>query len=235
MDMLHKEQIMTKSLREQVYDYLRRKLNAGELKPGAFLNLNELSARLGISKTPLREALIQLELEGFVVFYPRRGIMVNPLTKKDIRHAYEIIGALEASVVLCNFEKLRSDENVRKLREENRLMREALERDDFDTFYEHNIAFHNVYLDLSDNETLIKTVMTLKSRLYDFPRRKGFVKEWEMRSTEEHDAFIKLIEDGDAKGAAEYMRDVHWSFAVQEKYIHMYYAEAEAAENQGVK
>ncbi|KUK42218.1 MAG: Transcriptional regulator, GntR family, partial [Thermovirga lienii] len=64
--MLHKEQIMTKSLREQVYDYLRRKLNAGELKPGAFLNLNELSARLGISKTPLREALIQLELEGFV-------------------------------------------------------------------------------------------------------------------------------------------------------------------------
>jgi DNA-binding GntR family transcriptional regulator len=124
---------------------------------------------------------------------------------------------------------------VRKLREENRLMREALERDDFDTFYEHNIAFHNVYLDLSDNETLIKTVMTLKSRLYDFPRRKGFVKEWEMRSTEEHDAFIKLIEDGDAKGAAEYMRDVHWSFAVQEKYIHMYYAEAEAAENQGVK
>jgi len=233
--MLHKEQIMTKSLREQVYDYLRRKLNAGELKPGAFLNLNELSARLGISKTPLREALIQLELEGFVVFYPRRGIMVNPLTKKDIRHAYEIIGALEASVVLCNFEKLRSDENVRKLREENRLMREALERDDFDTFYEHNIAFHNVYLDLSDNETLIKTVMTLKSRLYDFPRRKGFVKEWEMRSAEEHDAFIKLIEDGDAKGAAEYMRDVHWSFAVQEKYIHMYYAEAEAAENQGVK
>ncbi|MCD6183152.1 MAG: GntR family transcriptional regulator [Thermovirga sp.] len=225
-----KEIIMTKSLREQVYEYLRRKLNTGELKPGAFLNLNEMSAKLGISKTPLREALIQLELEGFVVFYPRRGIMVNPLTKKDIRHAYEIIGALEAAVILSNFDKLRSDENIRKLEEENKLMREALDRDDFDTFYEHNIAFHNVYLNLSDNETLIKTVMTLKSRLYDFPRRKGFVKEWELRSTGEHETFVGLIKDGDARGASEFIRDVHWSFKVQERFINIYYAEAEAAE-----
>jgi len=205
----------------------------GELKPGAFLNLNEMSAKLGISKTPLREALIQLELEGFVVFYPRRGIMVNPLTKKDIRHAYEIIGALEAAVILSNFDKLSSEENIRKLEEENKLMREALDRDDFDTFYEHNIAFHNVYLNLSDNETLIKTVMTLKSRLYDFPRRKGFVKEWELRSTGEHETFVSLIKDGDARGASEFIRDVHWSFEVQERFINIYYAEAEAAERLG--
>jgi DNA-binding GntR family transcriptional regulator len=220
------EVITSRSLREQVYEYLRKKLDTGELRPGSFINLNEMSERLGISKTPLREALIQLEIEGFVTFFPRKGIQVNVLTEKDIRHIYEIIGALEAAVILSNFERF-GDSEIRRLEEENRLMKEALDCDDFDTFYAHNIAFHNVYLDLSDNETLVRTVMNLKHRLYDFPRRKGFVKEWEIISTGEHDQFIEHVKKGDRKKAAEYIRDVHWSFEVQERFIRRYYAEAE--------
>lgn len=220
------EVINSRSLREQVYEYLRKKLDTGELRPGSFINLNEMSERLGISKTPLREALIQLEIEGFVTFFPRKGIQVNVLKEKDIRHFYEIIGALEAAVILSNFERF-GDTEIAKLEEENRLMKEALERDDFDTFYAHNIAFHNVYLDFSDNETLVKTVMNLKHRLYDFPRRKGFVKEWEVISTGEHDQFIEYVKKGDRRMAAEYIRDVHWSFKVQERFIRRYYAEAE--------
>ncbi|MGC9489799.1 MAG: GntR family transcriptional regulator [Thermovirgaceae bacterium] len=219
------ELLSVKSLREQVYEFLRRKLDSGDLKPGSFLNLNEMSERLGISKTPLREALIQLEIEGFVTFYPRRGIQVNLLTEQDIRHFYEIIGALEAAVILSNFEKFGESE-IKRLEEENRLMREALGRDDFDTFYEHNISFHNVYLDFSDNHILVRTVMNLKHRLYDFPRRKGFVKEWEIISTGEHQQFIEHVKDGDPKAAAEYIRDVHWSFEVQERFIRRYYTEA---------
>ncbi|HEY69150.1 MAG TPA: GntR family transcriptional regulator, partial [Anaerolineae bacterium] len=55
-----------KSLREQVYDYLRHAMNRGELAPGAALNLNQISRKLGVSRTPLRDALLQLEIEGFV-------------------------------------------------------------------------------------------------------------------------------------------------------------------------
>lgn len=219
------EVLTPKSLREQVYEFLRRKLDSGDLTPGSFLNLNEMSERLGISKTPLREALIQLEIEGFVTFYPRRGIQVNILTEDDIRHSYEIIGALEAAVILSNFESFGKRE-IELLEEENRLMREALDRDDFDTFYEHNLSFHNVYLDFSDNDILVRTVMNLKHRLYDFPRRKGFVKEWEVISTGEHQQFIEHVKSGDRKTAAEYIRDVHWSFAVQERFIRRYYTEA---------
>ncbi|MGC9372344.1 MAG: GntR family transcriptional regulator [Thermovirgaceae bacterium] len=217
--------LSVKSLREQVYDYLRKKLDSGELSPGSFLHLNEMSERLGISKTPLREALIQLEIEGFVTFYPRRGIQVNILSEEDIRHSYEIIGALEAAVILSNFGKFGESE-INRLEEENRLMREALDRDDFDSFYKHNISFHNVYLDLSDNQPLVKTVMNLKHRLYDFPRRKGFVKEWEVISTGEHQQFIEHVRNGDPKAAAEFIRDVHWSFDVQERFIRRYYVEA---------
>lgn len=217
------------SLRQQVYDYLRSQMNSGELGPGSAINLGEMSARFGISRTPLREALLQLETEGFVTIYPRKGIVVNPLTESDIRHTYEVIGALEASVVFNEREKITSAETER-MRRLNDLMREALGRDDFTTFYDHNIAFHNVYLDLTDNSGLVRTVMTLKQRLYDFPRRKGFVKEWETASTGEHERFIELLESGDAKEASDYMRDVHWSFDVQKPWIRRYYSELEKEE-----
>ncbi|HRW87173.1 MAG TPA: GntR family transcriptional regulator [Thermovirgaceae bacterium] len=212
------------SLRQQVYDYLRSQMNQGELRPGSAINLGEMSSRFGISRTPLREALLQLETEGFVTIYPRKGIIVNPLSEEDIRHAYEIIGALEASVVFNERNSITSTE-TEKMRRLNLLMREALDRDDFDTFYRHNISFHNIYLDLSRNQSLVRTVMTLKQRLYDFPRRKGFVKEWEITSTGEHERFIELLETGDAKAASDYMRDVHWSFEVQRPWIHRYYRE----------
>lgn len=217
------------SLRQQVYDYLRGQMNSGELSPGSAINLGEMSARFGISRTPLREALLQLETEGFVTIYPRKGIVVNPLTESDIRHTYEVIGALEASVVFNEREKITSVETGR-MRRLNGLMRESLDRNDFTTFYVHNIAFHNVYLDLTDNSGLVRAVMTLKQRLYDFPRRKGFVKEWETASTGEHEHFIKLLESGDAKGASDYMRDVHWSFDVQKPWIRRYYSELEREE-----
>ncbi|MDO9508950.1 MAG: GntR family transcriptional regulator [Thermovirgaceae bacterium] len=214
------------SLRQQVYDYLRGQMNRGDLRPGSAINLGEMSARFGISRTPLREALLQLEAEGFVTIYPRRGIVVNPLSESDIRHAYEVIGALEASVILNEQGKISSAETG-QMRELNELMRQSLDRDDFAEFYDHNVAFHNVYLDLSDNRGLVRTVMTLKQRLYDFPRRKGFVKEWETTSTGEHERFIGLLESGDPKAASGYMRDVHWSFDVQKPWIRRYYSELE--------
>ena len=100
-----------KTLREQVYEYLRELMQYGKLKPGDFINMNQLSNELGISKTPLRDALIQLEAEGFVTFFPRRGVMVNLLTLQDIKDYYQIIGALEGAVILAEIDKI-TDEAV---------------------------------------------------------------------------------------------------------------------------
>ena len=69
-------------------------------------------------------------------------------------------------------------------------------------------------------------VNNLKKKLYDFPRQQGFVKEWEEESIKEHQKLLELIEQGRTQEASTYIRDVHWSYAVQEKYIQKYYSHA---------
>ncbi len=226
--------LVLKSLREQVYEHLRQLLNRGELRPGHFLDLDALEARLGVSRTPLRDALLQLEAEGFVTILPRRGVQVRPLRRDDIRHVYEIVGALEGAALLAAFPRLGPGEAA-ALRRLNREMKAAVEAGDFDRYYDRNLAFHDVFLDRSDNDRLVRLVRTLKQRLYDWPRRRGFVKAWELASVREHAAFARLVEKGDARAAADHLRDVHWSYAVQERFVEQYYfaEDAEAAPGPG--
>jgi DNA-binding GntR family transcriptional regulator len=214
---------MTRSLREQVYEFLRDEMNHGLLEPGAFLDLNAIAERLGVSRTPLREALLALEAQGFVTVLPRRGFRLNPLTLDDIRHYYETIGALEAAV-LRNCGAAISSADVARMRELNAEMAAAVVANDFDRYYDLNLAFHDVYLDKSDNKALLALVRSLKQRLYDWPRRAGFVKTWEEHSiAAEHTRFLDLLERGAFREAAAYLQDVHWSFTVQERFIHSYY------------
>ena len=223
--MAKNKRIHLKTLREQVYDYLRLAMNRGDLVPGASVNLNEISEKLGISKTPLRFALLQLENEGFVTILARRGCVVKALTLEEIRNIYQIIGALESSVIRFNFEKI-TPTVTEKMHRFNQQAREALEEDDFSRYYENNLKFHNCYLHLCRNELLIHSVTILKNRLYDFPRKNWHIKEWEVNSTGEHADFIRLLEEGRGKEAADYIRDVHWSYEVQEKFAKQYYTEA---------
>jgi DNA-binding GntR family transcriptional regulator len=215
-----------KSLREQVYEYLRDEMNKGALTPGSTINLNEMSSRLGISKTPLRDALIQLECEGFVTILPRRSVVVNQLTIEDIRQAYETAGALEGSAVQSAFHKF-EPHHIAEFERLNREMRSAIEGGDFDRYYQLNLSFHDVFLDLSGNEMLRRIVMPIKRRLYDFPRR-GYIKEWELSNCEEHDAFIQCVKEGDREEAVKVIRDLHWSFAAQEDFLRRFYLQEAA-------
>jgi DNA-binding GntR family transcriptional regulator len=211
-----------KSLKEQVYEYLREQMRRGEILPGSAIDMEETSKKLGVSKTPLRDALLQLEMEDFVTILPRRMVVVNNLTERDIRNYYEIIGSLESMALLKAFDGLRpaAVEAMEKL---NEGMKEAIAANDFDLYYERNLAFHNAFLNLCGNDSLVKLVNNLKKRLYDFPRPKGFVKEWEESSTLEHQTLVDLIRSGRREAAANHVRDVHWSFKVQERFVRKYY------------
>jgi DNA-binding GntR family transcriptional regulator len=214
-----------KSLKDQVYDYLRQQLRSGEILPGSAINLDETSRKLGVSRTPLRDALLQLESEGFVTIFPRRGVTVNVLSLQDIKNYYQIIGALESTAVLQAFDKLGEDK-IQTMEKIIEGMKTAIESDDFDLYYEKNLALHDVYLASCGNENLVRIVRTLKRRLYDFPRQRGFVKEWELASIAEHTELLQLLKQRKAGEAAAYVRDVHWSYRVQERYINQYYKKA---------
>lgn len=211
-----------KSLKELVYDYLREEFHSGNLRAGAVINMDATSRKLGISKTPLRDALIQLEMEGFVTIAPRRGIYVNPLTGADIREYYEVIGALESMALQSAFPHMQS-EHVERMARLNRKMADALKHDNFEDFYQNNLQFHDTFVQLNQNRTLIHIVSNLKKRLYDFPRQPQWIKEWEENSVLEHQTLVELIRTGKAADAAAFIRDVHWSYAVQEKFIQRYY------------
>lgn len=209
------------SLREQVYGYLRHEMTHGGLMPGSAINLNKIAAQLGISKTPLRDALIHLEIEGFVTILPRRGVMVNSLSLKDVKDAYHAIGTIEAAIVEDCFDRLTPD-HILRLEDLNQQLREDILRDDFSDLFQTNLAFHSVMNDLSDNPLLEKFITPIKHRLYDFQSR-AYVPEWELRNCEEHDRYIRFLKEKNPAAAARVLKETHWSFEVQEDFIRQFY------------
>jgi len=194
----------------------------GCLAPGGSLNLRSISQSLGLSITPLRDALIQLESEGFVAIQPRRGIYIVELTLNDFRNLYEFIGVLENTAI--NSIKGKIDRDViEKLRECNNCLERSIEKQDLDGIYHENIYFHNLYLDLCENPFLLKTLRTLRMRLFDFPRMTSIPRDWWESSLQEHAQFIGLLEQGQICQAADYMREVHFSYQYQEHYISKYH------------
>ena len=210
------------SLKDQVYEYLRSKMREGELKPGDVIDMNLTSQKLGVSKTPLRDALIRLEMEGFVNIMARKGVVVNVLTVEDIREIYQILGALESTAIIAASATI-SKREADRLKKLNEAMRKAIEKNDFSDYYKKNLNFHDVFLKLSGNDMLRKTADVLKKRLYDFPLRGGYVKQWEQSSIKEHQQLVEFISVKKYLEAANFIRDVHWSFNVQERFIKLYY------------
>jgi DNA-binding GntR family transcriptional regulator len=215
----------TRSLREDVYERLRRRLNQGRLRPGSYLDLNALAEDIGTSRTPLRDALLRLESEGFVEIQSRKGVRVKPLTLDWIRDIYEILGGLE-SVALVSVAEQMGPEVLDRMRALNAEMERALDASEFARYYDANLAFHDAYLELSTNEELVRRIHILKQRLYDFPRLAGFVPEWERESIVEHARLVEHLGRGEVREAADLLRDVHWSFRHQEPFIRRYYAAA---------
>jgi len=211
-----------KSLKNLVYGYLREQMQSGELKQGDTINMDKTARKLGVSKTPLREALIKLEAEGFVKIMPWRGVVVSKLTLQDFKDCYQVIGALECSALLAAFPRLK-EKGIRRLAAINTQMRKAIQAGDFDTYYEKNVTFHKTYLDLAGNAPLSETVDILKKKLYEFSRPKAFLKQWEDISMKEHEKLVELLQNGRPREAADFLRNTIWSFEVQRKFIATYY------------
>ena len=215
-----------RSLRQQIYEYLQKEIQAGRLVPGSFIKLNEISEHLGVSKTPLRDAIIQMECEGFVSILPRRGVLLKNLTLEEIKDILEILGALESAALRSVFDKI-TPRRIEMMEKLNAEMRRCIQEKTFEEFdpqyYSLNIAFHGVFLELSNNTAMKQLMTTMKQRLYDFPRL-AYIKDWEWSNCDEHALFIDYSRKGDKGGAAMFWQETHWGFEAQKSYIRKYYA-----------
>lgn len=209
------------SLREQVYQYLKDAMSEGTLRYGEFLDQDIICERLNVSKTPLRDALIRLEAEGVVSILPRKGVQINPITPEFIRSAYQIIGAIEVDCLNEVFEKL-TPQHVEEFEASNERQWNLLKNDNYMEYYEENIRFHNIFLNLSSNTLLDQTLIYLRRRLYDFPRR-SYSYEWEAFNLETHRRFIDSVRYGNKAAAMSIFRVEHWSFDVHKKFFKLYY------------
>jgi DNA-binding GntR family transcriptional regulator len=197
-------------LRLQVYKHLRTALKSEQLKPGSYVRINQLSEELGISRTPLRDALLQLQVEGFVTFLPQRGILINEVSDEDIKHIYEVLGALDSRGLHTVFPRIGAGE-IRQMKAINEDMVLQVKKHAFYEYFDLNTRFHNVYLNLSDNPLLLNQLNILRQRLFDFGTKGEWINKIQVLNYQEHLKLIDLIEAGNANVASDFIRDVHCS------------------------
>ena len=195
-------------LRTQVYEHLREELRKQNLKPGMFVTINQLSQQLGINRTPLRDALLQLQVEGFVTFLPQRGIQINELSEKDLHDIYEILGALDSRAILSVFNRITKD-HISQMKLINEDMYKTNTTNEYNRYFELNADFHNVYLALSDNTLLLDQLSILRQRLFDFGAKGEWMEKVRELNYKEHFKLIDLIEQGNAGAVADFIRDTH--------------------------
>lgn len=211
-----------RSLKDCVMDYLRQEMESGNLKPGDRINEKEICQKLGVSRTPIREALIQLEREGFVEISPRKSIRVKKLTLEEIEDIYQIIGALESEAAEIACDRL-TPEDIAKMEEDYNQMVQALAQDDFKKYMDINLKLHNTHLRVCGNDTLVNIVNQLKKRLYDFPRIMLTIPQWEEKCINEHRQLIQFFKEKNKKAIKDLIKNKHWGFEDNRPFILVYY------------
>jgi DNA-binding GntR family transcriptional regulator len=210
--------LRAESIADKVYLLMRQDIASGAFRPGQRIMEKVLAERLGISRTPIREALLRLEIEGVVVCTSRRSYNVRILTVDDVRQIYETLGILEGAAAAAVASRL-SEADLRELRNCNKLMGEAAAAADLQAFGELNRRFHDVFLLKLDNSVFRDTCNLVRGPLYTFPVQRHTLADWLRKSVAEHRTIIKLATAGDPPALGAYFRDVHWSFERNETFI----------------
>jgi DNA-binding GntR family transcriptional regulator len=148
--------------------------------------------------------------------------MLNALSLRDVKNIYEIVGALESAALLSARKSLNKTD-ISRMAELDEEMARCLDSGDLDAYYSRNVDFHDVFLMKSDNAELVRAARVQRERLYDFPQRRALILDWERSNLDEHREIVRYLERGDIAEASNYLRDVHWSYEVQEKFIKQYY------------
>ena len=189
-------------LRDVVFNTLRKAILTGELKPGERLMEIHLANRLGVSRTPIREAIRKLELEGLVIMMPRRGAVVAQITEKSLKDVLEVRRALDALCVELACDRI-SDEEEELLKEACEDFERATETKDATVIAKADVAFHDIIVRATGNQRLIQLINNLSEQMYRY--RFEYIKDEKRHDSlvEEHRIIYESIVKRDKEKAAE--------------------------------
>jgi DNA-binding GntR family transcriptional regulator len=128
---------------------LRDAIINGDLKPGERLMEIKLADKMGVSRTPVREAIRKLELEGLVLMIPRRGAEVAPITENDLRDVLEVRKAMERLAVELVCEKI-TEKEIAELERELVELKLAVENDDINEIVKNDVEFHDIIYEATE-------------------------------------------------------------------------------------
>lgn len=191
-------------LRDVVFNTLRQAILRGELKPGERLMEIQLANKLGVSRTPIREAIRKLELEGLVLMIPRRGAEVAEITEKNLLDVLEVRKALEELAAELACERI-SEEQIKELKVAAEKFEESLKSEDITGIAEADVRFHDIIFYATDNQRLITLLNNLREQMYRFRIEYLKHKEYHGQLLMEHEQIIELIEKRDKEKVCEVM------------------------------
>ena len=192
-----------RSMVEAAHGVIKKRILTLEY-PGGFQALEEeLATDLGMSRTPVREALIRLENEGFVELIPRRGMRVRPLSAQDITEIYEVLTYLEVAAVEMLARRRMSEHELAKLEKAVARMDQALEEDNYSAWGEADTEFHRLLVELCGNSRLTRVALNFQEqgvriRMVTLPLRSRPV-----YSNVNHAAVVEAVRRGDPETARE--------------------------------
>ena len=177
-------------LRDVVFNTLRQAILKGEMEPGERLMEIQLAQKLGVSRTPIREAIRKLELEGLVIMIPRKGAEVAHITEKDMKDVLEVRSALEELAATLACRNVTAD-RLNELKAANKVFESAIVSKDVVAIVDADVAFHDIIYAMTENARLIQIINNLSEQMYRY--RLEYVKDARTHSIliSEHNDIIR--------------------------------------------
>lgn len=192
----------SEALREQIEE----RIAVGAYSPGKHLDEVELAAEFGVSRTPIREALLQLSASGLVDMQPRKGAFVAEVPIQRMWEMFEVMAELEAMCGRLAARHLQPKQR-KALQEACVACEAARDSGDTDAYYKHNEVFHHLIYAASTNGFLTEQASTLHRRLRPFRRLQLRVRDRMQTSHDEHSAVLAALLRGDGEAAAKTLRE----------------------------
>ncbi len=193
-------------LRDVVFNTLRQAILKGELEPGERLMEITLANKLGVSRTPIREAIRKLELEGLVNMIPRKGAVVASISEKDMKDVLEVRITLEELAVSLAVKNMQQ-EDISQLCDAGKAFENAVIAKDIVNIVEADVAFHDVIYNKTGNKRLIQIINNLREQMYRY--RLEYIKDARTHSIliSEHNDIINCISRKDIEEAKKAVRE----------------------------